>query len=611
MKKNTKQNSTEKHGNKTLKGEGAQSVPEKESGLEEWREFHFKTLKIKGLNLEPRYYLFFLQVLIFFCLVFVFLILPGLRQAVVKLDVTVLNGPAIVYLDNRLLGNLPRSYDVPAGTYQLRVEKAGFQSFEQEVVLARRVWNNRWNPPQLHLELRLKADSAQKQNPASNLWAEAWRSYLYRGLEGQRERAFDQSHPFPPVLSQGLRSYLSWVGPLPASWSADLQRGIASSTNIHQIGDFLQASSLIYQSVGSNARGEEASLTMGGAIAAQSMQALGPRSLALMSRQLSKRLLRLRPYSQSLEQSLAEWQPKDSKRLLALQDLGSGAEPLESSAVSRQEPDNSRLLIAGQEFIQVNAAAPAGKGYPALWKLTEVTNREFAAFWQSPEGLESRLEWEKQAQERAASQVSEFEQSSDSLGFLPWNWDESGSFSAYIAEQPVRGIVWEQALAYCQWLQKQLREQPSYEGYEVRLPKLEEWLWLSSKAEASKPSDWSGYQIPEEPQVVSELLPNNLGLVGMEGNVWEWLGDDYLPFRVSPAQDSQLDAAKPVDLYFRALAGGSWLNHRQAWDETWVSEFMRRSQEVPTYATSQSVGGQPIGLQNPYVGFRPVIAARQ
>lgn len=129
--------------------------------------------------------------------------------------------------------------------------------------------------------------------------------------------------------------------------------------------------------------------------------------------------------------------------------------------------------------------------------------------------------------------------------------------------QPVVGVTWFDAVAFCQWLTKTT-------GVTHKLPTEEQWEAAARGGLAGQPYPW-GAQAPDAGGVyranyrreglagegehftlpVGSLPPNGYGLFDLAGNVSEWCQDRYVPLRRG-------GPFKPGVL--RLLKGGSWIS---------------------------------------------------
>ena len=130
-------------------------------------------------------------------------------------------------------------------------------------------------------------------------------------------------------------------------------------------------------------------------------------------------------------------------------------------------------------------------------------------------------------------------------------------------DQPVVGVSWDDALAYCRWLQ-QRTSRP------FRLPSEAEWERAARGRRESALYPW-GDEPPWErpyagydrqtggPQRVGVNEPNDFGLYDMSEGVHEWCSDyyEYHYYRCSPERNPQ----GPPCGQRRASRGGSW-RHR-------------------------------------------------
>ncbi|MDX2282960.1 MAG: formylglycine-generating enzyme family protein [Bacteroidia bacterium] len=124
---------------------------------------------------------------------------------------------------------------------------------------------------------------------------------------------------------------------------------------------------------------------------------------------------------------------------------------------------------------------------------------------------------------------------------------------------PVVGVSWHDAVAYCAWLSKQA-------GQRWRLPTEAEWEYAAGGAgdrtkwagtsEESKLGDYAWYRANSGSKThpVGQKQPNELGLYDMSGNVWEWCSDWYKAY----SSDAQAGPQGPADGAHRVARGGSW-----------------------------------------------------
>ena len=109
----------------------------------------------------------------------------------------------------------------------------------------------------------------------------------------------------------------------------------------------------------------------------------------------------------------------------------------------------------------------------------------------------------------------------------PASWKD-GKFPAGTGKEPVTGVTWSDASAYCEWLSKQLEAT-------VRLPSEAEWT-LAARGNTENQYPW-GTQWSDEAAASAEtkgkVMParsfpagrSPFGAYEMVGNVWEWTGD--------------------------------------------------------------------------------------
>jgi len=152
--------------------------------------------------------------------------------------------------------------------------------------------------------------------------------------------------------------------------------------------------------------------------------------------------------------------------------------------------------------------------------------------------------------------------------------------------QPVVGVTWYEARAYCAWLEGRLREVAGaltvweggrlsplalpQVGCTVRLPSEAEWEAAvrggrpraypgGGRWDAERANTWEGHVLRPSPVGVYPQGVNKWGVHDGAGNVWEWTRSLYQPYPYV-AEDGRED---PEAEGYRVLRGGSWSNNRR------------------------------------------------
>ncbi len=133
----------------------------------------------------------------------------------------------------------------------------------------------------------------------------------------------------------------------------------------------------------------------------------------------------------------------------------------------------------------------------------------------------------------------------------PESWDDSRFNDP---EQPVVGVSWEEAQAFCKWAGGRLPTEAEWE-YACRSGSQREYCFGDNEAELG---DYAWYRENSggKLQRVGQKKPNAWGLHDMHGNVWEWCHDVYGPYNAT----AQVDPKGPVRGAERVFRGGSWLD---------------------------------------------------
>jgi gamma-glutamyl hercynylcysteine S-oxide synthase len=169
----------------------------------------------------------------------------------------------------------------------------------------------------------------------------------------------------------------------------------------------------------------------------------------------------------------------------------------------------------------------------------------------------------------------------------PRSW-EHGTFPAELAEHPVAGVCWYEALAYARWVGKRLPASAEWQkaagwpehlsgGTCNRYP----WGDVFAQGRANLWASGLGRTAPVDAFRDGATLN---GIYQMSGNVWEWLDDplDTIPHR----PEESFRAWKPL----RRIIGGAFDTY------------------LPGEATNQFVTGQPELDRRLNIGFRCAVS---
>lgn len=119
------------------------------------------------------------------------------------------------------------------------------------------------------------------------------------------------------------------------------------------------------------------------------------------------------------------------------------------------------------------------------------------------------------------------------------------------SKRPITNITYKEAQAYCSWLK-------SIYKVNFRLPTKEEWQYAARAGNFENANFIYNKPLPnnyviylknakyEKPECISCMKPNELGLYGMVGNVWEWTERRFKGFTAFIVGGSYLEDADHV-----------------------------------------------------------------
>lgn len=123
-------------------------------------------------------------------------------------------------------------------------------------------------------------------------------------------------------------------------------------------------------------------------------------------------------------------------------------------------------------------------------------------------------------------------------------------------EQPVVGVTWIDAEAYCTWAGLILPTEAQWE-YAARARQTTRY-WSGDKEQDLARVGWYDRNSGGRPRPVGELPANSFGLHDVHGNVWEWCRDNFGGYETPPQPGDGLRHAPTGTKTNRVLRGGGW-----------------------------------------------------
>jgi formylglycine-generating enzyme required for sulfatase activity len=212
-------------------------------------------------------------------------------------------------------------------------------------------------------------------------------------------------------------------------------------------------------------------------------------------------------------------------------------EQIETEAPAPTRPTSLSIMPAPFAWIEIPKKGYSIAKYP-------VTNVQFAKFIEAG-GYRERKWWTNAG----------WQQREEASWTQPRHWQDSKWNGA---EQPVVGVSWYEAVAFCLWLSDAT-------GEKIMLPTEDQWQYAAQGDEGRTypwGNDWDCKRCnnsvkPCDSHVTTPVRQyegkgdSPFGVVDMAGNVWEWCLTDYL----NKTNDINSDTE------YRVLRGGCWDNH--------------------------------------------------
>jgi len=126
------------------------------------------------------------------------------------------------------------------------------------------------------------------------------------------------------------------------------------------------------------------------------------------------------------------------------------------------------------------------------------------------------------------------------------------------SRQPVVGVSWHEAMAYCDWAGLSL---PTEAQWERACRGGEQTAYWSGREEPDLARiGWYANNSGMRPHPVGETEANAFGLHDLHGNVWEWCLDGFGDYAGHAPREGDGLRHEPLEDGNRMIRGGSWIN---------------------------------------------------
>ena len=211
--------------------------------------------------------------------------------------------------------------------------------------------------------------------------------------------------------------------------------------------------------------------------------------------------------------------------LICLLALGAGAWGVFALLPSLSTPTEAPLLPSPEPSAAASAPVPITGNFdlPGAEGMVEIPAGDYEV------GLSPADEYHSEPQTIALNSFwidqyqvtnSQYEQYITETGVAPPQvWPGEGA-------HPVRGVTWEQALAYCQWAKKRLPLEAEWEASGRGTgPVPQKYPWgndVTAEGQALRLPDQDTYPVGTQ-----SFNQSPFGVFDMVGNIWEWVGEPY------------------------------------------------------------------------------------
>lgn len=547
-------------------------------------------VKLKPIfGVQPGLYLTILYALILVLILFLVFVFPGLRNFGTNIHFTTEPSGAAVYVDEQYFGSTPFTRFVPAGAHAVRYVKPYFQEVQQEIQVPGKVFGTllfeRAERESADLSfshsgkyLRWRFDQVSDWSLVGAFY-ERYR-YPFRGVQAVSEylqatgldaaegadnaTAVPQElYDFTYMLLNNINSFEQLIDATAAISALDSGEYRNKSANEyispHIASDLLNSSVERFVDIG--APPELASLYVEAAVQRQNILEISNGEEYRADREKVREYVDALPFSQVYSRTGIQSIPMDLYDHTFIEIVPPQEVPVGNAQFSS---------AAELDFKDLSVFPHTEELGPYYISSGEVTRRQFERF------LQASPDW------RAAQIEKLIVQNRVDENYLSYLQNEPVDMNL-----PVTHVSWYAAKAYCQWFEAQLPE-AMRARYRVRLPFEAEWEFAARKNSGAQVIDRdSGF---DGPQAGNYSREGRLGLIDMQGNVWEWCENWYFPADVL---DGVYGAAvQGYEGREKSMRGGSWVN---------------RSSEMKVWTRAS----HPPHWCSPFTGFRIVLELRE
>ncbi|TVQ39866.1 MAG: PEGA domain-containing protein [Spirochaetaceae bacterium] len=501
-------------------------------------------------------------------LLFILLLLPGIRRPGALVEMYSTPSGASVYVDGRRVGATPLTMQLPAGRRSIEYRRAQFETARTELTVPNRLFGSRFFPARLTLHQRLQLDDPRALVDAVASEYAGW------AIIGSASAQYQ----FPWTLSHGVSDLAADSDALAGYGRPLLQAALSDVRSDAMLRDYLRASALAAS--GGNAALPVHMLDLFTTVThlVETRPNLGTLFAAALSGELRDEYQASEWYTEGLARQTTRLLPHTTE----------GGPDVQSNGIITVGGSTFRHLSGGGFVMGMPADGDDRAGVEALYRphlaevsefyiqQTPVTRAAYRDF------LSDNPYWREDNRETL---IEDGVATPDYL--RSWGYRTAESDDDLL---PASEVSYFAAVAYCQWFGTQLPA--ALDGWTVRLPYEAEYEW-AVLANASEGYD-SGFRRTSdqsEPYAVAQFDAGQFAIYDLLGNVWHWTAAWYRPadYLTREHPYSPYTQSRPPAAAEKAVRGGSWVNSART-----ISAITR--------------GAQPPHWASPFLGFRPVIS---